>query len=216
SDVVVGSTLGWMIGREVYARHHDPELGGAGFGTFHSSPEIGEERSTESIASPYVPLNSWIYPTFDRLAALGVAPSAMEGMKPWTRRECARILEETSGYLQDSAPSEAARLYGVLAKEFAAELSISKRNYAGIDSVYARVTSISGQPLMDGYHFGQTIVNDYGRPYQQGANFLTGFSSSASIGALGFYLRGEFEHAPSAPALSQAVTDAIQLADGKP
>src|SRR5215813_10410127 len=88
SDVVVGSTLGWMIGREVYARHHDPELGGAGFGTFHSSREIGEERSTESVASPYVPLDSWIYPAFDRLAALGVAPSAMEGMKPWTRREC--------------------------------------------------------------------------------------------------------------------------------
>src|SRR5215471_1264517 len=107
SDVVVGSTLGWMIGREVYSRHHDPELGGAGFGTFHSSPELGEERSTESIASPYVPLDSWIYPAFDRLAALGVAPSAMAGMKPWTRRECARILEEASGYLEDSAPSEA-------------------------------------------------------------------------------------------------------------
>ncbi|HKE31658.1 MAG TPA: capsule assembly Wzi family protein [Candidatus Angelobacter sp.] len=216
SDVVVGSAMGWLIGREVYARHHNPELGGTGFGTFHSSPELGEERSTESIASPYVPLDSWIYPAFDRLAALGVAPSAMAGMKPWTRRECARILEEASGYLEDSAPSEASRLYAVLAKEFAPELSGSEKNYAGIDSVYARVTPISGQPLTDGYHFGQTIVNDYGRPYQRGANYLTGFSSSSSIGALGFYVRGEFEHAPSAPALSQAVTNAIQLADAKP
>jgi len=58
-------------------------------------------------------------------------------------------------------------------------------------------------------------VNDYGRPYQRGTNYLTGFSSSGSAGPLGFYVRGEFEHAPSAPGVSQAVQDAIQLADGK-
>lgn len=216
SDVVAGSTLGWMIGREVYARHHDPELGGGDYGTFHSSAETIEQRSSESIASPYVPLDSWIYPAFDRLIALGVAPSGMEGMKPWTRRECARVLEEATEYMDDSAPTEATRLYAVLAKEFTTELSGEERNYATIDSLYTRVTSISGRPLTDGYHFGQTIVNDFGRPFEQGTNYLTGFSSSGSTGALGFYVRGEFEHAPSAPALSQPVINAIQVADGKP
>jgi Capsule assembly protein Wzi len=58
-------------------------------------------------------------------------------------------------------------------------------------------------------------VNDFGRPYQQGVNGLAGFSSSGSAGPLGFYVRGEFEHAPSAPALPQAVQNAIQLGDAK-
>jgi len=216
SDVLVGSTLGWMIGREVYGKHHDPELGGAGFGTFHSSSESGEPRSAESIASPYVPLDSWVYPAFDRLVALGVAPSGMEGMKPWTRRECARLLEEATAYMDESSPDEATRLHAILAKEFATELSGEEKNYAGVDSLYARATSISGRPLTDGYHFGQTIVNDFGRPFEQGANYLTGFSSSGSAGVLGFYVRGEFEHAPSAPALPQAVVNAIQATDQKP
>lgn len=228
SDVLVGSALGWMIGREVYAEHHDPELGGAGYGMFHSDKAAGEAHSTESISSPYVPLDSWIYPAFDRLAALGVVPSAMEGMKPWTRRECARLLEEaeadaeadagadSSDLIDDSKPHEAARLYAVLRKEFARELGGDEKNYAAIDSVYARVTSISGQPLTDGYHFGQTIVNDYGRPYQRGTNGIAGFSSSASTGALGFYVRGEFEHAPTAPGFSQPVVNAIEFADAKP
>lgn len=215
SDVVVGSTLGWMIGREAYVRHHDSELGGAGYGTFHPDKELRESGSTESVSSPYVPLDSWVYSAFDRLAALGVAPTAMEGMKPWTRRECARLLEEASQYMEDSPSGEVSRLYEVLGREFARELGGDESNYAAIDSVYARVTSISGQPLTDGYHFGQTIVNDFGRPYERGTNAVTGFSSSGSTGALGFYVRGEFEHAPAAPGVSQTVQNAIQLADAK-
>src|SRR5579862_515247 len=31
SDVLVGSALGWLIGYEVYRKHHDPELGGSGW-----------------------------------------------------------------------------------------------------------------------------------------------------------------------------------------
>jgi hypothetical protein len=215
SDVLVGSTLGWLIGREVYARRHDAELGGAGYGTFHSDQAAGEARSTASISSPYVPLDSWVYPAFDRLAALGVVPSAMEGIKPWTRRECARLLEEASTYMEDSAADEAVRLYGVLSKEFAREMGGDEANYVGIDSVYSGVTSISGQPLTDGYHFGQTIVNNFGRPFERGTNALAGFSGSGSAGALGFYVRGEFEHAPGAPGVSQTVQNAIQLADAK-
>src|SRR5579863_9179273 len=33
ADVVVGSTLGWYFGRQVYRAHHDPELGGSGWGS---------------------------------------------------------------------------------------------------------------------------------------------------------------------------------------
>jgi len=124
-------------------------------------------------------------------------------------------VEEVSGEVDETNPDEAWRVYSALAREFATELKGEETDYIGLDSVYARVTSISGPPLTDGYHFGQTIVNDYGRPYQRGTNGLGGFSSSGVAGALAFSVRGEYEHAPSAAGFSQVVQDAIQAADFK-
>jgi hypothetical protein len=214
SDVVVGSAMGWLIGRQVYKSHHNPELPGAGYGTFVHEPGP-EGQPTAERASPYVPIDSWVYPAFDRLAALGVLNSGIAGLRPWTRKECSRLLEEVSGEVDESDPDEAWRVYSALAREFSTELNGEETDYIGLDSVYARVTSISGPPLTDGYHFGQTIVNDYGRPYQRGMNGLAGFSASGSGGALGFYVRGEVEHAPSAAGFSQTVQNAIQIADFK-
>jgi len=215
SDVVVGSTMGWLIGRQVYAAHHNPEIPGGGYGTFHRSP--GEASAWGDQFSPYVPMDSWVYPALDRLIALGAIQSSLVGLRPWTRKECARLLEEASGAVDEtlSEPDEATRLYAPLAREFSVELEGSESEYVSLDSVYGRITGISGKPLTDGYHFGQTVVNDFGRPYQHGVNGLAGFSASGSAGALGFYVRGELEHAPSAPGVSQAVQDAIQLGDAK-
>ena len=214
SDVIAGSAMGWMIGQHVYAAHHDRDLLGGSWGTFQRDP-ARDGLSSESQFSPYVPIDSWIYPAFDRLIALGMVNSGLQGLRPWTRAECARLLEDAHDEITDDDGSEASRLYQRLADEFAAELRGDERTYIGLDSVYARGANISGKPLTDGYHFGQTIVNDYGRPYQKGFNWLSGFSSSGSSGALGFYVRGEWEHAPSAPGVSRAVLDAIQVTDGK-
>jgi capsule assembly protein Wzi len=145
-----------------------------------------------------------------------VIPSGLLGLRPWTRMECARMLGEATGMSNEPYIDEGSRLYAVLAQEFAPELDHPERRYLQLDSVYFRGTGISGQPLTDGFHFGQTIVNDFGRPYQQGFNAVAGFSGSSSFGPMGFYVRGEYEHAPSAPGFSQAVQDAIQIADQKP
>lgn len=213
SDVLVGSVGGWLIGRQVYKDHHDPDVGGAGFGTFiHDVPS---ESVPFEKASPYVPMNSWIYPAFDRLAALGVTNSAIFGLRPWTRKECARILEEVSSEVDESDPNEQWRIYSTLAREFAPELNGNLPDNLSLDSVYAGVTSISGPPLTDGYHFGQTIVNNYGRPFQRGTNGQAGFTSSGWAGMIGFYVSGEYEHAPGAPALTQVQQDAINNADFK-
>jgi hypothetical protein len=214
SDVVVGSAMGWLIGRQAYKSHHDPELPGAGYGTFVREPRIEGFPSAER-GSPYVPIDSWVYPAFDRLAAMGVLDSGIAGLRPWTRKECSRLVEEISGEVDESNPDEAWRIYSALAREFASDVKGEETDYIGLDSVYARVTSISGPPLTDGYHFGQTIVNDYGRPYQRGTNALGGFSSTGVAGALAFSVRGEYEHAPSAAGFSQAAQDAIQTADFK-
>jgi hypothetical protein len=214
TDVLVGSTAGWLIGRQVYKSHHDPDLGGAGFGTFiHDKPVEGSIPAER--ASAYVPMDSWVYPAFDRLAALGVANSGLVGLRPWTRKECSRLLEEIGGEVDESNPDERWRLYSSLAREFNTELNGEERDNIALDSVYTRITGISGRPLTDDYHFGRTLVNDYGRPYQEGANGLMGFSSSGSSGALGFYVRGEYEHAPSGPGFTQAQQNAINATDLK-
>ena len=215
SDVLVGSAIGWLVGQQVYAGHHAATLPGGAYGTFERSPAEG--RDIENQSSPYVPTDSWVYPAFERLAGLGVINSGLFGLRPWTRRECARLLEEATDSVDDSSPhrDEGSRLYAALAREFTPELNDEPVEYISLDSLYSGVTNISGKPLTDGYHFGQTIVNNFGRPYQQGVNAQTGFSASGSSGALGFYVRGEWEHAPSAPGISQAVQDAIQLGDAK-
>ena len=41
SDVVVGSALGWHLGRQVYHARHDPELGGALWGNLRNDTEKG-------------------------------------------------------------------------------------------------------------------------------------------------------------------------------
>lgn len=213
SDVVVGSVAGWLIGREVYHQHHDPDLPGADYGVFVSHTTI--EGVPYNKASAYVPMDSWVYPAFDRLSALGVLNTGLAGLRPWTRKECARVVEEISSQVNEANPDESWRLYSALAREFATEVNGEERNHIELESVYTRVTGISGQPLTDSYHFGQTIVNDYGRPYQRGSNWQTGFSTSVSSGALGFYVRGEYEHAPSASGFTQAQQNAIQAADFK-
>jgi hypothetical protein len=214
SDVFVGSVAGWLIGRQVYAAHHDTSLPGGSYGTFHRSPTA--EPPPAARFSRYVPMDSWVYPALDRLAALGLVHSNFLGLRPWTRTECARLVQETQAVIDETGTDPAARLYTALAREFEPELQGTVKNNVTLDSLYTRLGGISGRPLNDDYHFGRTIVNDYGRPYAEGFNGLTGFSASGSSGALGFYIQGEFLHAPPGVTLPQSVQDAIQITDEKP
>ena len=76
-----------------------------------------------------------------------------------------------------------------------------------------RDSSISGPPLTDSFHFGQTISYDFGRPFERGTNVQDGGSFSASAGPVTFYMRAEYQHAPSAPAPSPAVINLIAQSD---
>jgi hypothetical protein len=222
TDVIVGSALGWYFGHQVYRAHHDPELGGTSWGTFISH-EPGEEklRNPANMASPYVPIDNWVYPLFDRLTAIGYMRTAFAGQRPWTRMECARLLEEAGEQLEntDRDDSEAASIYNTLASEFKDELS--RRGGAAnvgaqLNSVYNRTTIISGTPLRDGYHFGQTIVDDYGRPYWEGFNNITGVTTWAVGGPFALYVNGEYQHAPAVPSQSEATRAAEAQVDVVP
>jgi hypothetical protein len=218
SDALIGSALGWYFGRVVYRAHHDPELGGAGWGAW-LEPTGDRPRSPENMGSPYVPVDSWVYPIFDRLVALGYVQTAYVGVRPWTRMECARLLEEASERMSSGGePSvEAEKLYGALMTEFSDEsrrLDGAANVGAAVDSLYTRMTGISGTPLRDGYHFGQTIVNDYGRPYGEGFNSVSGVSAHAVVGPLSFSFQGEYQHAPAVASDPPGVLQATALQDG--
>jgi membrane-associated phospholipid phosphatase len=216
SDVLVGSALGWFIGQEVYRHHHDPTLGGGDWETYAESHERGPNRPSNSVGSPYVELDSWIYPALERLAALGYMEDAFLGLRPWTRRECLRLLEEAEDRIgaTDQPNSQAEGLIGTLETEFAPETSDEGRNTRlDVNSVYARYANISGEPLTDGYHFGQTVINDYGRPYAEGNNEIVGVDAWASAGPMIGYARVEYQQAPSVPALPAAARQLIQRVD---
>ena len=158
ADALVGSGTGWLAGWQAYRAHHNSELGGGAAEDLSDSPQTATDRMPSAMGSPYVPLDSWIYPLLDRLAALGLFDDAILGMKPWTRLECARLVSEAGDRLQDAgAETEAGRLYDSLQREFSPELSLlggGSNNSAHLESIYARATQISGPPLTDGYHFG--------------------------------------------------------------
>jgi len=211
SDVLVGSAIGWLEGMYVYRKHHDPRIGGGEWETYAEAHD-NAERSAGNMGSPYVPLDSWIYPAIDRLAAQGYINDAFMGMRPWTRSECARLLADATAEMESSAGgSQIENAFNLLEVEFREELEgTDGGNFqARVESVYTRVTGISGAPLTDGYDFGQTFINDYGRPYQEGVNAIGGLSAWATSGRWVGYVRTEYQHAPSAPALSQSAREAI-------
>ncbi len=218
SDVVVGSALGYLIGQHVYRTHHDPELPGAGWNVLDSK-KPRRVRPPSEFGSPNVPLDSWVYAAVDRLAGLGYAPSAFSNMRPWTRMECARLIDAAGELLagDENHQSDAYRLYAELEAEFRSEMERLRGSgtwEAKVDSVYTRYTGIAGTPLSDGYHVGQTLINDYGRPYGQGSNVISGGSGWGSAGAFAFYVRGEYQHAAPLPAYSEPLRQLIGDIDG--
>jgi hypothetical protein len=219
SDVFIGSLAGQLIAQNVYSRHHDPSLGGDEWRSIGQIVRGDGYLPANQQGSPYVPLDSWIYPAIERLAAMGAINTAFASLRPWTRTECARLLGEAGDGVADSDTGEVANIYNMLQLEFRDELENDGGNLrARIESVYARVTGISGNPLGAGLHydFGQSFTNDYGRPYEAGVNSITGISGWASSGRWVAYVRAEYQHAPSAPPLSLSARETIAHAQVVP
>jgi membrane-associated phospholipid phosphatase len=220
SDVLVGAALGYLIAQAIYSRRHDPEVGGRAWQSVDDVVNEDAMRTPASMGSPYVTLDSWIYPALERLAALGYVKTASLGIRPWTRLQVARLVDEASERQPDAdSPPEVLELYASLAREFASELSEMESGenfHTHLESVYQRSIGISGKPLSDGYHFGQTILNDYGRPFQGGFNTVSGASGWATAGPFVIYARGEYQYAPSSPAPSPAVLSFISSVDSLP
>jgi Capsule assembly protein Wzi/PAP2 superfamily len=216
SDVLVGSLIGELSAFTVYRRHHDPELGGDDWeGWSVKAQRLFTDPQPGYLGSPYVPLDSWIYPAFNRLEGMGLIDSAFAAMRPWTRRECARLVSEAGERIVSDSPAE--EIYRQLETEFRSELDPDRTEpLARLESVYTNVGHISGSPLQDGYHFAQTQVNNFGRPYGQGWSTSTGFSFYTTAGPWSGYFRGELQTAPAVPALPLTAREFIAAADQLP
>jgi hypothetical protein len=168
--------------------------------------DSGSDSDSDTQGSTYVPMDSWIYPALERLHGLGYADSAFLDLRPWTRLSIAHMLELSADQIESGANNDEARaIYQAVLKEVKPDLdrtSTLQRPSTKLESVYTDIRGIGGMPLRDSFHLGQTIINDYGRPYESGFNNSTGFSARGEAGRLSLYFRGEVQHAPSAAGYS--------------
>ncbi|MEO6830129.1 MAG: capsule assembly Wzi family protein [Acidobacteriaceae bacterium] len=171
-----------------------------------------------NLGSTYIPVDSWMYPALMRLYSLGYLNRAFVDMRPWTRISVLRMLyAEQEKIHMEPNNQEALEIFNAVMAELEPDVqSVGGWKVHGtLESVYERAMGIAGTPLNDSFHLGQTIVNNYGRPYRQGFNNYAGFSARATSGPFALYVRGEYQHAPSAdgysPALSQLLSTNDQI-----
>ncbi len=204
SDAVIGSAMGWYMGTQVYrARSQGPEIDAANWGTFERAPRE-EGYDPAYMGSTYMPLDSWVYPAFERLAALGYLPTEIIAIRPWPSLECARLVQEAEEQIRDRGEENHSveSVVRTLRQEFAMELANLEgtRNLGvQLESAYARGDEIAGRALRDSYDNAQTLYDDFGRPYGRGFNAIAGGSVRAEAGPLAFYFRGEFQHGAALP-----------------
>ncbi len=171
-----------------------------------------------SAGSTYIPVDSWIYPALLRLYSMGYLDTAEIGMRPWTRLSVLRMLRATQEHIHMDNNAEALSIYDAVLKEISPDLLTAGgwTPHGMVESTYERMMGIGGTPLNDSYHLGQTLINDYGRPYEQGFNDYTGFSARGNAGRFTLYVRGEYQHAPSATGYSPTLALTLANNDGVP
>jgi hypothetical protein len=176
-----------------------------------TATEPANACAPNALGSPYIPVDSWVYPAMMRLYSLGYVDTAYLGMRPWTRSSMSHMLEDAGARIEDANSSPAAKeaqgIFEALRRELRADSE-------GPCLAHRGMGAISGTPLRDSFHLGSTIVNDYGRPYENGFNNYTGASGYASAGRFTLYARGEFHDAPSAAGYSQALAQRLSQIDG--
>ena len=175
-----------------------------------------EDKKPNHDGSTYIPLDSWVYPAVLRLYSLGYADTIFLSMRPYTRQSLLHILQATEDDVRESDSDEAKETFAKLMKEVREEDSdgVTPRGLVyGTKAFYDRAMGISGTSLRDSYHLGQTINNDYGRPYEGGFNNIVGFHEIAEYGRFSLDLRGEYEHSPSAVGYSQQLSSELSLID---
>jgi hypothetical protein len=184
---------------------------------------VSASCETEASHALYIPVDSWIYSAVARLESMGYASGTFMGMRPWTPANVLHMLSETPRQIReaimygDLTVEEAESLYTALLRGLLLEGPCSpKQGQIAVESTYTVLRGVSGPPLMDSFHLGQTIINDFGRPVQNGLNSYTGASGHISAGRFVVYARGEFQQAPPGAGYSYKLSQTLLLNDFLP
>jgi hypothetical protein len=172
------------------------------------------------VGSPYIPVDSWMYPAILRLYSMGFVDHVYLGMRPWTRQNVIEILGDVEDRIADSSAGsvthEAQQIHDALKHEVEPDTldpCVAPTNLIRLESAYSVMRGISGTPLRDSFHLGSTLVNDYGRPYEGRFNNYSGMSGYVTAGRFTLYARGEFQGAPSASGYSTALANDLSAID---
>lgn len=193
------------------------------FGQTGSDAGATPDCESSASGSPYLPVDSWIYPAMLRLYSMGYVDTMYLGIRPWTRARVSEMLDQASGRIDDAeagkdpAAEQARQIYDAVEHELhpaAVSLCAATGANVHLESVYSVMRGLSGTPLRDSYHLGSTIINDYGRPYENGFNNYSGMSGYATAGRFTLYLRGEFQGAPSAAGYPLGLAQTLSTIDG--
>jgi hypothetical protein len=202
------------------------ETPGGDNGASQTPPNTGQPAPVcepSTLGSPYIPVDSWIYPAILRLYGMGYVDMVYLGMRPWTRAIVGKMIEEASTRIEDeqdaptSTTERAKEIYDAIDHELQADIQGPCGTHKGtgrLESAYTIFRGVSGTPLNDSFHLGQTVINDYGRPYENGINNYTGASGYATAGRFAAYVRGEFQYASSGTGYSPALAQTLAQVDG--
>ena len=206
-----------MVAQRYAQAHLDPPGDGdAGLRNLQHGVDLCSDRKLD--LSRDREAGTWLV-TF-RLRSQGYAPGRGWKVRGWSPRprsnkSITRMLSTPMKRVDEQMNS----LIKELAGEFAVELRQRDgecNRQAAIDSIYWRSTAIAGAPLTDGYHFAQTLTNDYGRPYGRGSNIYTGISGRAAFGSFASYVRVELQRTAPGVVTPSSANAAIAAADFTP
>ncbi|MGB6191728.1 MAG: capsule assembly Wzi family protein [Terracidiphilus sp.] len=192
-----------------------------GTGKTHDPSRPIPQCEPSQLGSPYIPLDSWVYPAMLRLYSLGFVDHVFLNLRPWTRASVSNMLDQVGAKIDDAdesaASDQAQDIYEALSRELNLDAQgpcSALRGMGRVESTYTMIRGVSGTTLNDSFHLGQSIVNDYGRPVQGGFNNYTGASGYAVLGRFTLYARGEFQFAPSATGYSLPLSQLLSNIDG--
>jgi len=148
-------------------------------------------------------------------SAMPTQPTSVcgHGRAPAACRFCRRLTPSCRGAPQDT---EAWSIFRALALEFGVDAGQTTPQ-AELSSVYTRNMYIKNRPINDSFHFGQTLINDFGRPLPTGVQTRwMGFRPGRRVTTSHLMCAGSISMRPGRAAYPGSVQQLIAAVDGTP
>ena len=111
-----------LVATSLYAA----EQPGAPEGTGQSERDSSRSATVcepSTLGSPYIPVDSWVYPAVLRLYSMGYIDHVYLGMRPWTRASLSHMLEDIDAQIEDANTTAVRLSHKVLAASSSCAIS---------------------------------------------------------------------------------------------